>query len=162
MKDKIINFMLIFLLTLIVVNLFNWNNSNTQTIDNTIKFTSVKSDYSVPASLGFQVKNNTANDFSFNTCSDILIKKDSKNITLDQSCKDITLKSKETKKIDLSNDYQKLFEVWSYQAILKKDNVEVYSNFEISHKWLISKLFVFVFLKFFMFIILNELFFIFK
>ena len=143
MKDKLLNFTLLFLSFFIIVSFFSNSNNNKTSIDETVKLTSEKS-YTVPASVKLNVKNNTSTWFTFDTCKDLQIKKDSKVIVNDK-CENITLKSWETKVVDFSTKYLSFENIWTYQAILKKDKIEVLSVFDIEHKGLISKIFIFIF-----------------
>ncbi len=143
MKDKLLNFTLLFLSFFIIVSFFSNSNNNKTSIDETVKLTSEKS-YTVPASVKLNVKNNTSTWFTFDTCKDLQIKKDSKVIVNDK-CENITLKSWETKVVDFSTKYLSFENIWTYQAILKKDKIEVLSVFDIEHRWLISKIFIFIF-----------------
>jgi hypothetical protein len=91
MKDKIINFLLVFLLVLLLVNLFSGNkkDNNTQLL-NTVTLKTQNS-YTIPASVKLIVTNNTANDVSFNTCKDLTVKKDS-NLITPNDCNIVKLK----------------------------------------------------------------------
>ncbi len=143
MKDKLLNYTILFLIFFFTVSLFSNNNKNQTVIDEKIKITTEKS-YTVPASVKLTVKNNTSTWFTFDTCKDLQIKKDSKVIVNDK-CENITLKSWETKVVDFSTKYLSFENIWTYQAILKKDKIEVLSVFDIEHKGLISKIFIFIF-----------------
>ena len=143
MKDKLLNYTILFLIFFFTVSLFSNNNKNQTVIDEKIKITTEKS-YTVPASVKLTVKNNTSTWFVFDTCKDLQIKKDSKVIVNDK-CENITLKSWETKVVDFSTKYLSFENIWTYQAILKKDKIEVLSVFDIEHRWLISKIFIFIF-----------------
>ena len=123
MKDKLLNYTILFLIFFIIVSFFSNSNNNKTSIDETVKLTSEKS-YTVPASVKLNVKNNTSTWFTFDTCKDLQIKKDSKVIVNDK-CENITLKSWETKVVDFSTKYLSFENIWTYQAILKKDKIEV-------------------------------------
>jgi hypothetical protein len=58
MKDKIINFLLVFLLVLLAINLFNGNSKNNTTVTNSITLKTANS-YTIPASVKLIVTNNT-------------------------------------------------------------------------------------------------------
>ncbi|MFC1797771.1 hypothetical protein ACFLY2_00895 [Patescibacteria group bacterium] len=69
---KFLDILLIVLLTLLVINLFS-DKEETKVLD-TILFEFADNNYTIPASIGVNVKNNTASGITFNTCSDINIK----------------------------------------------------------------------------------------
>lgn len=142
MKDKLLNFWLIFLLILLTINLFTWEKSENK-LSNTISVQTIDS-YTVPASVKINIKNETLTGFTFNTCNDFNIKKDSL-IIKSNVCKDITLKSAEKYEIDFSNDFSKFNEVGKYYVNLKKNTVDVISQFEIEHRWFFWKFFIFFF-----------------
>ncbi len=141
MKDKIINLLLIFILVFLTLNLFTQEKK--PTITNSISLNTAKS-YSVPAWVKISIKNDTLKDFLFNTCNDFSIKKDSLIIT-PSKCEDITIKSQKSYTIDFSNEFKKFENTWTYYANLKKDSLDIISQFEIEHKWVISKIFTFFF-----------------
>ena len=142
MKDKIFNLLLVVLLVLLTANLFLWKKEVVN-VENTISLKTQDS-YTVPAGIKVDVQNKTANEFSFHTCADFQIKKDSKIIT-PEACKDVTLKSWETYTIDLSNEFSKFSDTGKYFASLKKNDVDVISQFEVEHRWFFGKFFIFFF-----------------
>lgn len=141
MKDKIINLLLIFILVFLTLNLFTQEKK--PTITNSISLETAKS-YSVPAWVKINIKNDTLKDFLFNTCKDFSIKKDSLIIT-PLKCEDITIKPQKSYLVDFSNEFKKFESTWIYYANLKKDSLDIISQFEIEHKWVISKIFTFFF-----------------
>lgn len=142
MKDKLLNFLLIFLLIYLTINLFS-NKETENKLSNTI---SLKTDdsYTVPAWVKIEVKNETLTWFTFNTCNDFSIKKDS-NIIKNENCKDISIPSWSWYIIDFSNNFSKFSETWKYFVNLKKDNIDIISQFEIEHRWFFGKFFIFFF-----------------
>lgn len=141
MKDKIINLLLIFILVFLTLNLFTQEKK--PTITNSISLETAKS-YSVPAWVKINIKNDTLKDFSFNTCKDFSIKKDSLIIT-PLKCEDINIKPQKSYLVDFSDEFKKFENTWVYYANLKKDSLDIISQFEIEHKWVISKIFTFFF-----------------
>lgn len=142
MKDKIINFLLIFLLVFLAINFFTWKDDE-KVKENTIKL-STQEDYTIPASIKLNVTNDTLEDFSFNTCDNIYIKKDSTNITSNE-CINVTLKSGEKYVLDFSKEYDKFSSVWEYFAVLKSGDIDIISKFQIDNKWFFKKFFIFFF-----------------
>lgn len=142
MKDKILNFLLIFLSIYLIVGIFTSKDQN-QVVDNTIKLTT-KTSYSVPADVVLNITNNTSESISIDTCKDLVIKKDTKLIVSDK-CGVSEIKPSEKIDVSFSNEYQKFYDIWEYFATLKVNDKEVLTRFEIEHKWFISKLFIFLF-----------------
>lgn len=142
MKDKLLNFLLIFLLVFLTLNLFTKEKQENK-LSNSIILTTDES-YTVPAWVKINVKNETSTWFVFNTCENLQIKKDSKIISSNH-CKDIEIKSGETYLVDLSNEFSKFSETWKYYINLKKENIDVITQFEIEHRWFFGKFFVFFF-----------------
>lgn len=142
MKDKILNFLLIFLSIYLIVGIFTSKDQN-QVVDNTIKLTT-KTSYSVPADVVLNIQNNTSESISIDTCKDLVIKKDTKLIVSDK-CGVSEIKPSEKIDVSFSNEYQKFYDIWEYFATLKVNDKEVLTRFEIEHKWFISKLFIFLF-----------------
>jgi hypothetical protein len=68
---KFLDILLIVLLTLLVINLFSDNKE--VKIDNTLSFAFDDTNYTIPASVIVNVKNNTNSGIIFNTCSDLKI-----------------------------------------------------------------------------------------
>lgn len=143
MKEKILNFLLIFMSLYLILSFFTWN-TNKEVIDNTIKLTATKNSYTVPADVELNITNNTSSWVVIDTCKDLLVKKDTK-VIVNKECWVINLKTKESTKIKYSNSYQDFYDIWEYFAVLKVNSKEVITKFDIEHKWFISKLFVFLF-----------------
>lgn len=142
MKDKFFNILLVLLLVLLTLNLLAPKKPQT-TLENTLSLKTQES-YTVPAGVKVEVLNKTANDFTFHTCNNFQIKKDSKIIT-PEKCEEVTLKSTESYTIDLSNEFSKFSDTGKYFASLKKDDVDIISQFEIEHRGFIGKFFIFFF-----------------
>lgn len=142
MKDKIINFLMVFLLIYLTATLF-FGKQDEKKLSNTISLTTAES-YTVPAGVKIEVKNETLTGFSFNTCNDLSIKKDSF-IIKPAVCSDVTLASGSGYKIDLSQEFQKFSETGKYYVSLKKDSLEVITQFDIEHRGFLGKFFIFFF-----------------
>lgn len=142
MKDKFFNILLVLLLVLLTLNLLSPKQQQ-DTLENVISL-KTKESYTVPAWVKVEVLNKTASGFTFHTCQDFQIKKDSKIITPDV-CEEITLKSKESYTIDLSKEFSKFSDTGKYFASLKKDSVDIISQFQIEHRGFFGKFFIFFF-----------------
>lgn len=143
MKDKIINFLLIFLLVFLTINLFNNNSKKDEQKEQVISL-QTESSYTIPASIKINISNDTPNTATFNTCSDLQIKKDSKIITPSE-CNILKMPSWAKYTLDLSKEYSKFFSTWEYFVILKHEWNDILTKFQIENKWFFSKFFIFFF-----------------
>lgn len=142
MKDKIFNLILVLLLVLLTLNLFMSKEKKPE-LENVISLKTQDS-YTVPAGVKVEVSNKTANDFSFHTCQNFQIKKDSKIIT-PELCEDVILKSGEKYIVDFSNEFSKFNDTGKYFAHLKKNDIDIVYQFEIEHRGFFWKFFIFFF-----------------
>lgn len=141
MKDKILNFLIIFFLTILLVNIFFKDNS--QNSNWTLTFNLEKKSYTIPASPVIVVSNNTQTDVKINTCKDININFSWEKLSFPNDfCKDIEIKANTKEKINYNKYYDKFWNIWVYNFIIKYDNKEYITQTEIKNKWLISKIFV--------------------
>jgi len=141
MKDKILNFLIIFFLTILLVNVFFKDNS--QNSNWTLTFNLEKKSYTIPASPVIVVSNNTQTDVKINTCKDININFSWEKLSFPNDfCKDIEIKANTKEKINYNKYYDKFWNTWVYNFIIKYDNKEYITQTEIKNKWIISKIFV--------------------
>lgn len=143
MKDKLLNFLLIFLLVFLILNFFNWTKDKETQVESSIKVETIKN-YTIPASVKLTVTNNTSTWFIFNTCNNLTIKKDSNEIKSD-NCEDVSLKPWEKHIVDFSKEYKKFYNAWEYFVVLKNANQDILTKFEVETKWFIKKFFIFFF-----------------
>lgn len=142
MRDKLLNFLIIFLLVYLTISLFQNKNIENK-LSNTIILKTNES-YTIPALVKIEIKNETQKQFTFNTCNNFSIKKDS-NIINTTDCKDINIPSWSWYIIDFSKNYSLFKETWKYYANLKKDNIDIISQFNIENRSFIWKFFIFFF-----------------
>jgi len=142
MKDKLLNFLLIFLLIFLTLNLF-LEKPKENKLSNTISLKTTET-YTVPAWIKIDILNQTLTWFTFNTCDNLQIKKDSK-IIIPNKCEDIFIESGKTYKLDLSREFEKFSEIWKYYVNLKKENIDVITQFEVEHRGFFGKFFIFFF-----------------
>ncbi|MDD3302300.1 MAG: YidC/Oxa1 family membrane protein insertase [Candidatus Gracilibacteria bacterium] len=141
MKDKILNFLIIFFLTILLVNIFFKDNS--QNSNGTLTFNLEKKSYTIPASPVIVVSNNTQTDVKINTCKDININFSGEKLSFPNDfCKDIEIKANTKEKINYNKYYDKFGNIGVYNFIIKYDNKEYITQTEIKNKGLISKIFV--------------------
>jgi hypothetical protein len=106
---KILDFIIIFLLVFLIINLFNKDNEKKDTLNPIVIFKSIESDYTVPAPIKIEIENKTDKTIALNTCKDIEIKYTSLDriVTLpENSCKDIEIKSNSKEEINYSDFYE--------------------------------------------------------
>lgn len=142
MKDKLLNFLIIFLLFYLTLDLLQTKDKENK-LSNTITIKTAQS-YTIPAWVKIEIRNETLTWFTFNTCNDLSIKKDS-NIIKSKDCKDINILPWTWYIVDFSNDYLLFKETWKYFVNLKKDNIDVISQFDVENRGFIGKFFIFFF-----------------
>jgi hypothetical protein len=110
MKDKLINFLLVFLIVFFILSMFDGSKKTTKDTGNLI-IKSASDSYNVPATVKIDLQNNTAKEISLNTC-DLKIKSSAGLVDLaDKSfCKDIKVASNKTQIVDYSKYFSK-FEI---------------------------------------------------
>jgi len=142
MKDKIINFLLIFLLIFLVLSMFSNPEKDTQ-LDWSITFKSVDTWYSLPASPKLFISNNSTTNILLNTCNDIKVKINWDYLTFNDSfCKDITINTWSNYLLDYNNEYSVFTELWKYYFIINYQWKEYISQFDIWVSWFFKKFFV--------------------
>lgn len=144
MKDKIINFLLIFLLVFLTMNLF-FGPEDQKKEQTGIKI-SHENSYSIPANVSLNVENYSSSEIIFDTCRDLKIKKDDKEI-FPPNCGEVSLKTGEIQKVDYALEHAQFEDTGKYLVFLSGTGVttEVISQFEIEHKGFFSKVFTFFF-----------------
>lgn len=141
MKDKILNFLIIFLLTIIVVNVFfddkkdvwNW----------LLVFKVEKNSYTIPASPVLTITNNTSNAVKINTCKDISINYSWEKLVFPKEfCSDIEIKANSKENVAYNKYYEKFWNIGTYNFLIKLNKKEYITQTEIENKGLFSRLFV--------------------
>ncbi len=144
MKDKILNFLLIFLFVFLTLQIFFGDKKETKEFS-WVQVITQKS-YTIPANVQVEVQNYTSNTLSFDTCNDFQIKKDDL-LIVPTECSEIELLSGQTYKIDLEKQYDAFQKVGNYFVKLSWTGIEneILAQFEVKNKWFFSKFFVFFF-----------------
>lgn len=137
---KILDFIIIFLLVFLIMNLFNDDKQVEQKQE--IVVSSLDSSYTIPASIKIDVENNRDLPLDFNTCDNFKINSAWNYISMDESfCKDINLKASEKIELDFSSQYSKFLNTWNYVVTANLEDKEYITTFEIDNKGTITKLF---------------------
>lgn len=142
MKDKILNFLIIFLLTFFIVNTF-FSPEEDKTKLSKIVISSISSSYTIPNPPKLNVENFTEEVLMVNPCNDFVIRVDGEIVDIknDQICKDIEILAGEGKIIDYALVYESFFVPWTYQVEVLLKEKKYLSQFEIWTKWFWGKLF---------------------
>ena len=140
---KILDFLIIFLLIFLIVGLFTKGDEEAS-ITWSLVLSSVSNSYTVPASVQLNVKNQTADDVTFNSCSDIIIKSSAWIVDMsgENVCSDITLTSWESSLVSYSENYAKFENPGEYFVTWNIWWKELLSRFEIDTRGTISKVFI--------------------
>lgn len=143
MKDKIFDFLLIFSLSFLIASFFFGPEKEDQSIVNWwIEIKSLDDSYTNPNAPIIEIKNNTSDDFVFNTCEDLEIRKAGKELDVfEWECNNVSISSSETYSLDFASKYEIFQEEASYSVLLKNGEEEYSAGFVIEHKWTINKLF---------------------
>ncbi len=141
---KFLDFLIIFLLTFLIINLFI--NPKEKTLDWSVSFEVTDSSYSFPASVWLEIKNNSENNVILNTCDNIKVNSLWNTIVFsDDFCSDIEVKSGEVYTLDYSTEFDKFSSIWNYVFEILYDNKRYLSQFEVDYPWTIKKLFTTLF-----------------
>nr|MDD3720251.1 YidC/Oxa1 family membrane protein insertase [Candidatus Gracilibacteria bacterium] len=142
MKEKFLNFVIIFLLTILLVNMFSGNKENTKDVG-LLVFKMQKSSYTIPASPILTITNNTSTGVVFNTCTDLVVNYLGEKVNFPKEfCKDIEVKSNTKQNIEFNKYYKDFSNVGIYNFLIKVDNKDYITQTEVSNKGVISKIFV--------------------
>ena len=141
---KALDFLIIFLLTFLIVNLFIKDEE--KKLDWNITFASESSSYSIPASVWLEIINNSESSININTCEDIKVNNSGDYINFEQEfCKDIEVKSGEEISINYSEQFAKFSSIGNYVFEVELSEKRYLSQFEIENPWTIKKLFTTLF-----------------
>ncbi len=140
---KVLDFLIIFLLVFLVVGLFNKDDEK-KVVTGGVSIESTSKAFTVPASVSLNIKNQTADEMKFNTCSDIVIKSSLWVVSLSWTtvCKDILLKSWANTVINYWNEFEKFENAGEYFVEAHIAWKELLTRFEIETRGTISKVFI--------------------
>ena len=140
---KFLDFILIFLITILLISLFSGDKQDINS--NSLDISFEKKSYTIPASVWIMIKNHTASWIVLNNCNDINILNSWEKLSFDESfCKDIEVKSWEEIKISYADEYSSFKNVWKYTLNSKIGGKEYFDQIEIENKWTIKKVFVWI------------------
>lgn len=140
---KLVDFTLIFLLVFLTLQFFNKSDTQIKP-DGKATFNVTDSKYSIPASVGLVIDNQSPEDLLINTCDNIQISSAGDIISPKNTpCEDLTVKSGEKITHDYGEDYASFATTGTYQFDIKLENKEVpiVTSFEIVNKGMFAKIF---------------------
>jgi len=141
---KILDILLIAVLTILLFNLLSWDNE--KKLNDTLNISFVENGYTIPASVGVNVNNQTSTGVLLNTCEDVNLLYSWNKLTFDEAfCKEIEVKSWENYLIDYKDYYQKFENTWEYTLNAQVWEKEYFDQFELENKWTIKKVFIYLF-----------------
>lgn len=141
MKDKILNFLIIFLLTFLLLNIFTNNKKEAVTWES-LTIQVAKDSYSIPASVSLEVENFTGTGVVINPCENITITKNGEKITV-SDCESIIVAKNAKETISLWKYFESFIIPWMYTFETVVWEKKYISQFEIENKGTISKIFVY-------------------
>lgn len=138
---KILDILLIVLLTILVINLFD--SDDKVKLNDSISFEFIDNSYTIPASVQVKVNNYTKDEVTFNTCDDIKINSFWEDLIFsDDFCNDIILWSASWSIIDYSSEYENFLNIWKYNLNVKYNEKEYLDQFELENVGTFKKIFV--------------------
>ncbi len=142
MKEKILNILIVFLLTILLIDLFSWNKELEKN-SGLLVFKMQESTYTIPASPVLLIENNTWKDIVFNTCNDLVVNFSWEKVLFsDDFCSDLEIKSNTKTSVEFNKYYDNFARTWIYNFLIKLDWKDYITQTEIENKWAITKLFV--------------------
>ena len=140
---KIIDFLVIFLLAFLIINLFQDKEPKKDDLA-WVTIQALSANYTVPASVKVQVKNATKKEIVFTPCKDVHIKTNAGTVQINAAelCKKITVPAQMTYTIDYAKSFKKFETPWEYFVEATIGNKDVMSRFEIETRGTISKIFI--------------------
>lgn len=145
MKDKILNFLLIFLTVFVILSFFDDSSKNANT-NWSLLITSIEDSYTLPATVKINIQNNTAKEVKLNTC-DLKIKSIAWPINIDDKnfCRDILIAPSKNYIIDYAPYFSKFENTWDYIVDAKIAWLDYVTKFTVETKWFFNKFFTFFF-----------------
>ncbi len=148
MQNRLLNFLLAFIITILVFNLFFTDKKSEEVKKQWIFLKFQKNDYTIPNSPVLELENNTDNNITFNTCKNLEIFKDSikiENNIPEAFCKEENVAAN-TKYLFKFDSLSKLFFIsWNYSFNLNINNQKYIASYTQHEKWIFNNFFSNVF-----------------
>lgn len=143
---KFLDILLISLLIILTINLFfGPEKQQEKELTGNILVETTAKDYSIPATVGLKITNNSADPIELNTCENISLNHTGEDIELNSDCKDITIASSESKTINYRDSFKIFNDAGEYTFRVNVAEKEHITSFQTEHRGAISKLFIAVF-----------------
>jgi YidC/Oxa1 family membrane protein insertase len=144
MKDRLLNIIIIFLLTLLIFQYFGSNNQQKQA-SWSLSF-ETKSSYSIPASVDLTITNNSSGAVDIAPCKDIVTLLNGKTLpSLISRCDSLTVLPWEKKVFSLHENFSVWQEEGKYTMKIQSQWSEHIVQFDIHNQGTISKVFSYLF-----------------
>ncbi len=143
---KFLDILLISLLIILTINLFfGPEKTQEQKLTGDIIVETTAKQYSIPATVGLKITNNSQESLKFNTCENITLNHAGEDIALESDCKDIVIESAESQTINYRDSFKIFNDEGEYTFKVNVAAKEHITSFQTEHRWAISKLFIAVF-----------------
>lgn len=138
---KFLDILLIVLLTVLVINLFS--NKPEVKVNDTLSFKFASDNYTIPASIILNIKNDTSTWIIFNTCKDLVINHSGKDLVFpDSFCRNIDLASLSGTTINYSSQYNKFEDIWKYTLTASINGKNYIEQVKVENSGSLKKLFI--------------------
>jgi YidC/Oxa1 family membrane protein insertase len=145
MKDKILNLLIVLLLSFLIFNILQKSDKKVVETGN-ILFSMSKSSYSIPVSAKLIIENKTSSGILIDTCKNITLNQNGSILSFPKEfCKVLTIPSLWKESLSLSPYFSLFSQTGNYVFELQADGKKYVAPFEISNKWTISKIFTYLF-----------------
>lgn len=141
---KILDILLIVLVTVLIVNYFN--SPDEKALTGNVLFSTSDNSYTIPASVALLATNQSAQSITFNTCKNITLSYAGNTIVTPEGfCRDIIIDSGTSETIEYEHDYALFEQAGDYTFKINLWEKEYISQFNIDYRGSISKLFIGIF-----------------
>lgn len=134
----------ILLFTALFFFVFSFFSKGTQEVNKSgIYFSTVKTEYTVPAGVIVSIENYGSGVLDFESCEALELRKNGESIMLpEDSCQRVTLSEKASKTLDFSAYYELFEDPGNYTFTLSVEGKQLISQFEVKYRGFFGKLFV--------------------
>ncbi len=145
MKDKILNLLIVLLLSFLIFNILQ--KSDKKVVETgSILFSMSKSSYSLPVSAQLAIENKTSSGIVIDTCKNITLNQNGSILPLPQEfCKTLTVPSLWKETLSLSPYFSLFSQTGNYVFELQVEGKKYVAPFEVWNKGTFSKLFTYLF-----------------
>lgn len=145
MNEKILNILILSLVFLLVFNYLSGKETQKQQTVWQLIVSMTATEYTVPAKIGINFQNNTAQNLTFSPCTDLEINKNGVWEKLTTDCTQVQIPSWEKVTVDFAEQYQMFLEKGNYVFEIQLEDKKYILPFEIAYRGTITKLFITLF-----------------